>query len=219
MSEIKITADGSHTLYVKELDEHYHSTHGAIAESKHIFIDSGLLFLKKNDIRIIEMGFGTGLNAFMTLMEAKQTGLNVFYTGIEKYPVSTDLTSELNYADFFPEEYMEDYLKISDSPWNDTITIRNNFQLRKIEADIRDYQIDEFVDLVYYDAFAPDKQPELWTDEIFQRFFQAMNPGGILTTYAAKGKVRRSMVGAGFHVERIPGPPGKREMLRASKNM
>jgi tRNA U34 5-methylaminomethyl-2-thiouridine-forming methyltransferase MnmC len=219
MSEIKITADGSHTLYVKDLDEHYHSIHGAIAESKHIFIDAGLLFLKKNDIRIIEMGFGTGLNAFMTLMEAEQTGINVFYTGIEKYPVSTDLTSQLNYADFFPEEYMEDYLKINDSPWNDTITIRNNFQLRKIEADIRDYQIDEFVDLVYYDAFAPDKQPELWTDEIFQRFFQAMNPGGILTTYAAKGKVRRSMIGAGFHVERIPGPPGKREMLRAIKNL
>ena len=217
MSEIVLTGDGSHTLYVKELDEHYHSTHGAITESRHVFIEAGYLFVKKQQINILEMGFGTGLNAFMTLMEANKTQARIQYTGIEKFPLSTEAIRILNYPDLFPEQFRKAFYSIHEGPWNKTYSLSKNFTLTKIKADLCDHLIKGSANLVYYDAFAPDKQPELWSVEIFRKIHKALSPEGILTTYAVKGEVRRALVSAGFRVEKLPGPPGKREMLRARK--
>ena len=219
MSEIVFTRDGSHTIYVKELDEHYHSTHGAIAESMHVFIEAGLRSIKKKYIRILEMGFGTGLNAYLSLMDTKSTATEIHYTGIEKFPLPRELIETLNYPEFFPCENIENFLKLHDCPWNEPISIRNDFILTKIDGDIRTISLTDQTDIVFYDAFGPGKQPELWTKEIFRKIFLAMSPGGLLTTYTVKGEVRRAMSTAGFRVEKLPGPPGKREMLRAYKNL
>ena len=217
MSKLILTEDGSHTLYVKDLDEHYHSTHGAITESRHIFIEAGFLRLNKRNIHILEMGLGTGLNAFMTLIEAHKTSTIINYTGIEKFPLSVSDTKILNYPDFFPEKFRRTFNAIHEGPWNETFSPSEYFHLTKVKVDLCDYQIERSADLVYYDAFAPDKQPELWTPEIFRKIHKILSPGGILTTYAVKGEVRRALVSAGFKTEKLPGPPGKREMLRAWK--
>ncbi len=217
MAEIVITGDGSHSIYVREMDEHYHSTYGALAESTHVFINAGLNCISKKEIRVFEMGFGTGLNAFLTFMQTAGTGTRVRYTGIEKYPLPKEITSELNYPDFFPPGSREVFGKIHDCAWNQAIEIRKDFHLVKIRGDIAASNIADKFDLVYFDAFAPEKQPGLWTTDIFRKIYDSMLPGGILTSYASKGEVRRSMASAGFRVEKLPGPPGKREFVRALK--
>jgi tRNA U34 5-methylaminomethyl-2-thiouridine-forming methyltransferase MnmC len=219
MPEIIHTGDGSHSIYVKELDEHYHSIYGAITESMLVYIDAGFRAATKTKIKILEMGFGTGLNAYLTLLEANSTGTIINYTGIEKYPLPKEMTRSLNYPEFLSAGNREDFHKIHDSPWNETITIRNDFCLTKIEGDIRTIPIMEQVDIVFYDAFAPDKQPELWTKEIFRKMYGALSPGGILTTYTVKGEVRSALALSGFRIEKLPGPPGKREVLRATKDL
>lgn len=217
---IEKTADGSHTLFVPELQEHYHSVNGAIQESLHVFIEAGLRYCQKKEVRIFEIGLGTGLNALLTLLEAKASGRTIYYTGIEKYPVTLLVSNSLNYANLIESENESGSFKsIQLVKWNHEIEIDKSFFLTKLNADLTDYSFPENAgfDLVYFDAFAPEKQPEMWYQNIFEKIYKAMSPEGILVTYCAKGEVRRRMQRCGFLVERLPGPPGKREMLRAVK--
>ena len=216
--QLKITMDGSHTLYVKELDEHYHSHFGAITESKHVFINAGLRAAIGNSINIFEMGFGTGLNAFLTLADVKGSGKSIHYTGLEKHPLGSKTYRSLNYSSLISDPGGDYFIPLHECPWDADITITKEFTLRKIEGDITSLEIIDQFDLVYYDAFGPDKQPELWTAEIFSRTYRSMRSGAILTTYSSKGQVRRNMEEAGFRIEKLAGPPGKRDMTRAWKD-
>lgn len=218
MPELIITEDGSHSLYVKELDEHYHSVYGAVTESVHVFIEAGLKAVSGDHINIFEIGFGTGLNAFLTLAEILGSGKTVHYTGLEKYPLEAGILGSLNYASFFPKDEGEFFHLLHKAPWNERTEINDEFMLEKKEGDIRSLDIRDQFDLVYFDAFSPDKQPELWTIDIFFRIFRSMKPGSIFTTYSSKGQVRRNLTAAGFRVEKLPGPHGKRDMTRAWKN-
>ena len=215
--ELKPTKDGSHTLYIKELDEHYHSLFGAVTESKHVFINAGLNVITGIHLNILEIGFGTGLNAILTMARIKGSGRIIHYTAYEKYPLGKDIIRSLNYASFLEEEHAKYFDLLHEVPWNMETAINDEFRLLKIEADICGLDIQNKFDLVYFDAFAPDKQPELWTTEIFSRIFLSMRTGALLTTYSSKGQTRRNLQEAGFHVEKLPGPPGKRDMTRALK--
>ncbi|MDR3338490.1 MAG: tRNA (5-methylaminomethyl-2-thiouridine)(34)-methyltransferase MnmD [Candidatus Symbiothrix sp.] len=207
---IESTADGSSTLFVPELDEHYHSINGAMQESRHVYIEAGFNQCMKPEIHVLEFGFGTGLNALLTALEAEKRKVKVFYTGLEKFPLPQEIVEKLNY----PGTDRDLYPTIHQSEWAFPVQLTPFFNLCKIQTDFSDFDFPEFYDVVYYDAFAPDKQPEVWSQELFDKVFSSMNPGGMLTTYCAKGSVRRMMLQAGFCVERLPGPPGKREMLR-----
>lgn len=212
---IERTADGSATLFVPELDEHYHSVKGAQTESQHIFIDLGLNASVAARPRVLEIGFGTGLNALLTLEGAEESRKKVHYTGIELYPLPWAVVQQLGYSDspFFEA--------IHSAPWEEESVVSPYFTLRKLQADFTKEIPAAFglpFDLVYFDAFAPEKQPEMWSQELFNLLYVSMNSGGILTTYCAKGVVRRMLQAAGFIVERLPGPPdGKREVLRGRK--
>ena len=213
------TADNSDTIYFKELDETFHSVNGALLESIHVFIHAGFdeIIKTKNQINIFEVGFGTGLNAILTLIESVENKVAISYVGIDAFPLEKKLVDELRYKNLFEEKYHPFLDKILDEKWNEHILINENFTLKKVATKLEDYVFESKFDLIYFDAFAPDKQPELWTEEIFKRIFENMNNEGILVTYSAKGEVRRSFQRAGFTVERLPGPKGKREMLRAKK--
>ncbi len=213
--EIKISEDGSHTLYVKALDEHYHSVHGAIQESLHVFIKAGLQQIKQDKLSVLEFGFGTGLNAFLTAIYGKDK--EILYHSMEKYPVDNDVITQLNYGDAFHKQYHSLFQNIHQVSWNKIGVVNESFQLLKEECDFKKVQLKQKYNLIYFDAFAPEVQPALWTREIFQNAFNSLLPGGCLVTYCAKGVVRRTMQEVGFVVERLPGPPGKREMLRAWK--
>ncbi|MDR0506149.1 MAG: tRNA (5-methylaminomethyl-2-thiouridine)(34)-methyltransferase MnmD [Dysgonamonadaceae bacterium] len=210
---IETTADGSHTLSLPEMDEHYHSVNGAVQESKHVYIEAGLKQCGKTEINVLEMGFGTGLNALLTALEAEYHSIKVFYTGIEKYPLPQEIINQLNYKAINSPLFQA----IHQAEWGKSELINPYFQIEKIQTDFRDYHFLGRYDVVYYDAFAPDKQPEVWSQELFDKIFSAMNLNGVLTTYCAKGNIRRMMQCSGFTVERLPGPPGKREMLRGIK--
>lgn len=216
--ELQETADGSHTLFIPEMDEHYHSVNGAVQESRHVFIEAGLHHQAKKDITVFEIGFGTGLNAFLTLLDAEENGRKVDYYSVELYPLEQELVQSLNYGKVICPEKKDLFQALHAAPWNETAYITNLFTLHKIQGDNNSCALPEGIDLVYFDAFAPDKQPEMWNQEIFDRLYAHMAQGGILTTYCAKGAVRRMMKEAGYSVERIPGPPGKREMLRAIRS-
>lgn len=217
--QLQETADGSHTLFIPEMDEHYHSVNGAVQESRHVFIDAGLHQQEKKDITVFEIGFGTGLNAFLTLLDAEEKGRKVDYYSVELYPLEPDLVATLNYGEVICPEKKELFSALHAAPWNEAADITSHFTLHKIQGDNNSCPLPEDIDLVYFDAFAPDKQPEMWNQEIFDKLYAHMAEGGILTTYCAKGVVRRMMQKAGYSVERIPGPPGKREMLRAIKKL
>ncbi|PLX17618.1 MAG: SAM-dependent methyltransferase [Salinivirgaceae bacterium] len=210
------TEDGSHSLYVPELDEHYHSTKGAVQESKHIFIDAGLHYLNLDTIRILEIGFGTGLNAFYTLLESQNRQLNISYTGLEKYPLKTEITSQLNYPELLNHSRLH-FDVMHQTKWEEEVNITDTFSLKKIEADLASWSTNEMFDLIYFDAFGPDKQPEMWTSPIFHLMGKCLNSGGVLVTYSAKGDVRRGFKAAGMEIQKIPGPPGKKHMTRAIK--
>jgi tRNA U34 5-methylaminomethyl-2-thiouridine-forming methyltransferase MnmC len=207
------TADGSPTLYLPEINEHYHSVNGAVQESRHVYMDAGFNQCCKNPIQVLELGMGTGLNVLLTAMEAERRGIQVVYTALEKQPLPNEIVEKLHY---FAEksEWFEEIHRVE---WGRAFALTPFFTLQKICTDFRDFSYSGKYDVVYYDAFAPDKQPEVWSQELFDRLFDAMFPAGILTTYCAKGNVRRMRLQSGFSVERIPGPPGKREMLRARK--
>lgn len=218
-TRLQLTGDGSYTLFAPELGEHYHSVFGALQESQHVFLKAGfeLVRQKRKTIRIFEVGFGTGLNALLTLLQ--QGDAHVSYTTVEPFPLQPEIIAQLNHAALFDDPAAGHLCKrLHDSPWEQNIEITPGFNLFKLRAGIQDVNIvkDEY-DLVYFDAFAPEIQPELWTSEVFMLLYAAMFDGGVLVTYSAKGDVRRNMLAAGFSVERLPGPPGKRHMLRAIK--
>lgn len=217
-TEIEITADGSHTLFVPEMNEHYHSVNGAVQESMHIFINTGLRYSPKSELNIFEVGFGTGLNAYLTALEAEQSNRLIRYTSIEAYPIDIELANKLNYPLQFGGN-QELFAKLHEVSWNLEEKITDFFSLKKVEADFThfDFESIQNIDLVYFDAFAPEKQNDMWSQELFDNLYNVMNSDGILVTYCAKGVVRRMMQQSGFIVERLPGPPGKREMLRATK--
>ena len=216
--KIILTEDGSHSLRHKELDETYHSIHGAIQESGHIFIDAGLKKHAKDTLHILEIGFGTGLNAFMTMLESESTRQKIQYTAIELYPLSTESACLLNYPDILAPDKKDAFYQLHTAPWHNRIQLTPQFELFKIQEDFSVMTLTGHFDLVYFDAFSPEKQPEMWTEERFSMIYNCCNPGAILTTYCAKGIVRRALQSAGFTVERIPGPRGKREILRGRKN-
>jgi tRNA U34 5-methylaminomethyl-2-thiouridine-forming methyltransferase MnmC len=213
------TADGSKTIHLDAWNEHYHSKHGAIREAYHVFVDQGLAVVSKNTISILEIGFGTGLNALITLLESNTRRLEINYTGVEKFPLVSAELDQLNYiTELKAEECREFFMQMHAAAWEVETQITPYFRLCKQQKDFRDIKDMEAYDLVYFDAFGARVQPELWTEEIFRAMFNAMKDDGILVTYAAKGSVRRAMQAVGFQVARLPGPPGKREMLRAVKN-
>ena len=245
---IEKTDDGSATLFVPELNEHYHSTKGARTESQHIFIEMGLKASASTAPRILEVGFGTGLNAWLTLKEAEQSGRHIHYTGLELYPLEWQTIEQLEYISNDEQLTTSDrqqpaielFKQLHTSPWGKDVQLTPHFTLQKVETDVNKLRVengelrvdnanDSVVNspfstlhspfnLVYFDAFAPEKQPEMWSQELFNCLFVLLDGGGILTTYCAKGVVRRMLQTAGFTVERLPGPPGgKREILRARK--
>ena len=210
------TSDGSPTLHIPEWKEQYHSLHGAIQEAYHVFINSGLGCFDEGPLRILEMGFGTGLNALITFLEAGKRELEVSYTALEAFPVRPEEWEALDYgAQFEAVEAAPAFRKLHIVDWGEFKPISERFRLRKLQMDFNDFSDSGAYDLIYFDAFGARVQPELWTDVMFQTMYDALLPGGVLVTYSAKGSVRRAMSGAGFRVERLPGPPGKREMLRA----
>ncbi len=217
MNKIVSTTDGSHTIYVPELNEHYHSIHGAVQESTHIFINNGLSFCRANPVNIFEVGFGTGLNALLTAVKSLTGERPVNYTAIEKYPLDNNLISTLNHHLFAGESGRELSDLIHTSQWNIWVDICKNFRIRKIHGDITTFSYPECYDLIYFDAFGPDKQPEIWTRELFTRIASITVKDGILVTYSAKGEVRRNLKACGFEVSLLPGPPGKRQIIRAVK--
>ena len=212
------TADGSQSIRIEEWDEQYHSKHGAISESYHVFIKNGLYYLGQDRISILEMGFGTGLNAFISLLEGKKANLEIHYTAVEAFPLHSEEWKRLNYAEALQaDSFINDFQLMHSSTWEEPIRITENFHLTKLKTDMATFCANNAFDLIYFDAFGYRVQPELWTTTVFSNMFQSLKQGGILVTYAAKGSVRRAMQAVGFTVERLEGPPGKREMLRAKK--
>ncbi|MGS2763608.1 tRNA (5-methylaminomethyl-2-thiouridine)(34)-methyltransferase MnmD [Sinomicrobium sp. M5D2P9] len=213
------TADGSTTIHLEDWDEHYHSVHGAIQEARHVFIKNGLDKVAKEKVSVLEIGFGTGLNAFITFLESEERKLYLEYTGVEAYPVSSEELQQLNYtAELGAQERTPVFEKMHEVSWEVPHQISERFVLTKRKQSFSDITDKEKFDMVYFDAFGPRVQPELWTETIFSKMYAAMKEGGVLVTYSAKGSVRRAMQAVGFTVERLPGPPGKREMLRALKD-
>lgn len=214
---IKTTADGSDTLYVPEIDESYHSTNGAVQESLHIFINDGFHQCKKKTVKVLEIGFGTGLNAFLTLIEAERENKSVIYTGLEFYPVETIEAVKLNFPELIEPDKRAEFEALHSCEWNRKVKITTNFTLIKQRVDFTKTEFSEKYDVIYFDAFSPEKQPEMWSEILFETLYLCADENAILTTYCAKGIVRRAMQSAGFVVERLPGPIGKREILRARK--
>lgn len=211
------TEDGSMTLYVPGLGEHYHSVHGALRESMHIFIRAGLEYLHQPETTILEAGFGTGLNACLVRRYAREHGCKVYYHTLEKYPLSAEEIAGLDYDRQFCPEDGDIFSELHRTPWDTVCSIEPGFTLYKQRADFRDFHPTRFYDLVFFDAFSPDVQPHLWTEESLRPFCEALRPGGILVTYCVKGIVKQALRRLGFALERLPGPPGKREMLRATR--
>lgn len=216
--KIITTGDGSKTIQIEDWNEQYHSIHGAVQEAYHVFIKHGLSLFKDEPVSILEIGFGTGLNAIITAIEAPKSNLNIDYTGVEAYPVEAEEVAELNYIAQLNASNFEDvFNKMHNENWEVKTEISPNFNLLKREQNFLDITDKEAYNLIYFDAFGARVQPELWTENIFGIMYNALQTNGVLVTYAAKGSVRRAMLAVGFKVERLPGPPGKREMLRATK--
>ena len=215
--EIKLTEDGSHTIFIPELNEHYHSTHGAIQEAMHIYINAGLRFVDKNPIRILEIGFGTGLNTYLSLVEAENAKKPIIYHSLERYPIEEEQLKVLNYPDLIKFVKRDLFKKLHEIEWNQSCEISNNFSLKKISGDLKQVDFEDKYDLIFFDAFAPDIQPELWTETIFKKLYDCTNTNAILMTYCSKGIVKRALRASGFEVKRLAGPPGKHHILRATK--
>lgn len=220
--KIILTEDGSSSLFVEELNEHYHSIHGALQESMHIFIQAGLFsedLKNRETIYILEIGFGTGLNALLTYFSALENHKTIYYTAIEPYPLTSKEVQLLNYTDFIEHPSANLILgKLHETTWEQSQEIDDRFFLCKQKQSALEipYPCEEF-DLVYFDAFAPDVQPELWREELFEKIYLSMKQESILITYSTKGIVKRALKNTGFQLEKLPGPKGKREILRAKK--
>lgn len=221
MSRIIVkTSDNSDTIFDEELQEIFHSKNGALAESQHVFIKNGFNHLAENkkELKIFEVGFGTGLNAILTLEESLKQDIKTIYHSIEAIPLPESIWSNLNYNDFLDSNSQKIFLELHNLSWNKEHKINENFLFKKIEEKLENYKPETPFDLIYFDAFAPEKQPELWTEIIFSNLYSLLNNQGVLVTYSAKGEVRRDLQKAGFTIEKLAGPPGKREMIRARKN-
>jgi tRNA U34 5-methylaminomethyl-2-thiouridine-forming methyltransferase MnmC len=218
---LQTTNDGSHTLFLPALNEHYHSTHGAIQESELVFIQNGLRYMPADlhEINLLEVGFGTGLNALLAVLEAKKQRRRINYVAVEPSPVSADIIEKLNFPVLIGSPEAAGYFhKIHKAGWEYPSFLSDYFIISKLKAKLEDVRLsDARFHLVFFDAFGPDLQPELWTEEIFSRVYQCLAPGGILVTYSCKGSVKRALKAAGFAIEKLPGPAGKREVLRATK--
>lgn len=220
--KIILTGDGSHSINVPELNVAYHSVHGAIQESLHVYIKAGLIDSKIFEYigvhQVLEIGFGTALNALLTLIEADKHKNRIYYTGIDPSPLDETVISQLNYCDQLKlPEYKRYFEKMHQCGWEEMYEITEYFRLTKIKCSLADFSTEDLYDIIYFDAFAPTAQPELWTKEVFDKMYALLKPGGILVTYCSKGEVRRNMIAAGFIVEKLPGPLRKREMLRAKR--
>ena len=220
--KIITTSDGSKTIQIEEWNEQYHSIHGALNEANHVFIKYGLRYtlgLSDSDkpLSILEIGFGTGLNAFLTLIEAEKLKQHIYYVGVEAYPVEDAEVKALDYPQFISPKYSGKFDKMHKVEWERCVPISDYFQIEKQQKFFKDIEAVSNFDLIYFDAFGARVQPELWTEVVFTKMFIVLKSRGVLVTYSAKGSVRRAMQAVGFTVERLPGPPGKREMLRAQK--
>ncbi len=216
--EIIQTKDGSTSILLPDWNETYHSKFGAIQEAKHVFIKNGLSLFEGKSVSILEIGFGTGLNAFITYLEAKNANQKIDYTGVEAYPVSQEDAFKMNYVSELEANSSEEiFLKMHESDWNEKVILDSNFTLEKQNKKFQEIADEEKYDLIYFDAFGFRVQPELWSLEIFQIMFKALKPNGILVTYACRSSIKNAMKESGFEVEKLNGPPGKREMLRARK--
>lgn len=217
-TKLQLTNDGSHTLFVPELDETYHSVHGAVNEAKHVFLKMGMDEHEASPLRILEIGFGTGLNAFLTALHANEQGRSVVYHSIEKYPVAEETIQQLNYAEQIDASYKDLYNQLHTVSWEEEHKVNDSFTLKKIKGDLTSFDFASKYDVIYFDAFAPNKQDEMWSEAIFQKMYDCLNPKGIIVTYCAKGSVKRTLKAVGFEQENLPGPPGKREMIRGRKS-
>ncbi len=216
------TADGSPTLYMAQLDEYYHSKHGAVQEAMHVYLGMGFhywlsLHPTAKICHVFEMGFGTGLNAFLTAKAAAQANINVCYHTIEAFPLSVDEMNEVNYFSFLDEKEKDLYKQILASSWEEEIEITPHFKLKKIKTLLQDFNPTKKMDVIYYDAFGARAQPEVWTDDCFPALTASMYPRGVFVTYAAIGRVRRTLKRLGLETSLVKGPPGKREMIRGLK--
>ncbi|MCX6257926.1 MAG: tRNA (5-methylaminomethyl-2-thiouridine)(34)-methyltransferase MnmD [Bacteroidia bacterium] len=219
MTEVKsvMTADGSTSIFNIELGEHYHSMFGAFTESMHVFINSGLRYCSKKNISILEAGFGTGLNAFLSLAESEGNATDIHYDAIELFPVDREMALQMNYPSLVNPRLSVYFSAMHDCAWNEEVILTSHFRLKKIREDLTKIDLSAAYDIIYYDAFSPAIQPELWTEELMQKMYHLLNNGGILVTYCCKGIVKRALKNAGFTIEILPGPPGKRHILRAKK--
>ena len=213
--EIIITSDGSTTIHIPEMQEHYHSTNGAIQEAYHVYLKKGLAAVKSEEVSVLEIGFGTGLNCFITFLESTK---KVNYVGVEAYPVTSAEIASMNYvSELKATNHQAVFDKMHTVSWNEAHMITADFQLTKRQQYFKDITDENTFDVIYFDAFGPDKQPDLWTDIIFKKMYTALKKDGVLVTYSAKGDVKRTLMRVGFEVEKLQGPPGKRHMLRGIK--
>lgn len=220
MTEIIETTDGSHSLMSEKFGVTYHSKHGAVQESQHVFIEAGLhpKAEKLTELSILEIGFGTGLNVFMTYLEAQKMGLKISMDTYEIYPISIEKAQSLNYSDILnAADERAVFEKMHTCEWGKPIELADFFTFKKLQKDFLTITETEKFDVIYFDAFAPNAQPELWEADLLQKMYDALKTGGVMTTYCAKGVVKRTLKSIGFEIEAIPGPPGKREMTRAWK--
>lgn len=225
MLEIIKTKDGSHSLLVPEMNETYHSTHGALTESQYVFIEKGLAcfyekYPEEKAIHVLEVGFGTGLNALLTFLYATEHNLDVVYHSLETNPIDSGIVRQLNYHEqlmTYPKA-KETYEMLHQAEWNKPVRISGNFSLQKIKQPLQEYEsATNQIDVVYYDAFAPSRQPDMWQPELYTKLYKLMKSNGILVTYCAQGQFKRDLKATGFEVEKLPGPPGKAEMTRGRK--
>lgn len=218
--KVLTTADGSDTIAIPEMQVTYHSKHGAIQESNHVFLDAGLQYctqtLGKTSLQILEMGFGTGLNCLLTAIQARDKNYQIQYHTLEAFPLQPNEIASLNHGTVLNEQHL--FMAIHQAGWETPQLILPGFQLIKYHTSLLSFELSSGIDCIYYDAFAPSAQPELWTTRIFEKLYSFLAPGGVLVTYCSKSVVRHSMKAAGFLVTKIPGPPGKREMVRAFKD-
>ncbi len=221
--QLKVTGDGSHTLWLPQLNETYHSTHGAIQESQHVFIEEGLAYRSGTDtdqkLQVLEIGFGTGLNAWLTAIYSEQKELHVEYQTLEPFALTERLINQLNYAQCNQLENHETLFKqLHKCHWEQAVQLNPYFSITKLGTKVEDWQPKNTFDVLYFDAFAPNKQPEIWHESVLAKLYQVLNPKGVLVTYCAQGKFKRALTSQGFMVESIAGPPGKKEMTRGIKS-
>ena len=212
------TADGSTSIYIPEMNEHYHSSKGAVQEALHVFLEHGIKLAEEGSLNIFELGFGTGLNALISMIHSSK-GKKINYHSIEAYPVDSELIKGVNYCNFLGDEYKNKFDFMHHCDWEKEIEITSDFKLKKIHAKIEDYSLEsDFYDVVFYDAFGPRAQSEMWEMDVLQKMYDGLKVGGKLVTYCAQGQFKRNLKALGFEVKAFPGPPGKREMTVAFKN-